>query len=51
MEKLLAIVVKIAMTQVQKQFNFHPSKDPITILDEKCAFSFYLPFVHVIVTN
>jgi hypothetical protein len=27
--------------QLQKQPGFHPSKDPFTILDERCALSFY----------
>jgi hypothetical protein len=38
MEKLLA---QNNYDQLQKQLGFHPSKDPFTILDEKCALSFY----------
>jgi len=35
MKKLLALVAKT--------LGFHPSKDPFTILDEKCELLFYFP--------
>jgi hypothetical protein len=50
MEKLLAQVGK-KIDQLQKQLDFHPSKDLFIILDEKVHFHFTFPSKHVIVTN
>jgi hypothetical protein len=40
MKKLLGLNYPNNYDQLQKQLSFHPSKDPFTILDEKCAPSF-----------
>jgi hypothetical protein len=39
--KIISLSCQNNYDQLQKQVGPHPSKDPFTILDEKCGLSFY----------